>query len=259
MQFTVIKAFSQKPSPNDWSSTTAKPDPFGHPEKDFVVGEYGDYIVQLNKYCAVRPQLLLHPKEFTSQSDPLTEQDFDALTNILSRLSGEQLAFYNCGPKSGSSQPYKHMQIIPKPHVQEFTVFPDEAVFRPLLREQLGVPQRPPQGLNVPFECLVAGVSAEMGPRKLHELYVKALQMLPRSTDCVVKDHNFILTSDWICLISRRSAGTPCATNSLGMMGMVWNATEEERKAWTDWGLTVHLATVGFPNKDRSVGSIRPF
>jgi hypothetical protein len=64
MQFHLVPAFQQKPLANSSVTPVAKPDPFGDPGPDFTVAETEHHLLQLNKFCAVRPQLLLHPKMY---------------------------------------------------------------------------------------------------------------------------------------------------------------------------------------------------
>jgi ATP adenylyltransferase len=56
---------------------------------------------------------LLVTKQYHSQSEPLQPEDFAALS-LCSDGAG-WLAFYNCGPLSGRSQPHKHVQLLPYP------------------------------------------------------------------------------------------------------------------------------------------------
>ncbi|KAH9816284.1 HIT-like domain-containing protein [Melampsora americana] len=82
-------------------------------------GEEG-YVVLLNKFCVVPRHFLLVTKEYKSQKTPPTPEDLSAIYVLLQQTlvsdpTFEWLAFYNCGPNSGASQPHKHFQFIPAP------------------------------------------------------------------------------------------------------------------------------------------------
>jgi ATP adenylyltransferase len=224
----------------------ARPDPFGSPEPDFVVAETENHLLQLNKFCALRPQLLLHPKEFAPQSGALTGDDVAATWGIFSRLDDTSyVAFYNCGIESGSSQPYRHVQIIETPHPNDFIFFPDK--MRGQLKDSSSEMMRPAAQLSVPFFCLVASVAGK-SPRDIHANYLAMVHSAEGSLGQSVTAHNAVFTRDWFCVIPRRKASEEgCPANSMGMMGMIWVASDVERVKWDVFGLTEHLTTLGFP------------
>lgn len=81
----------------------------------------------LNKYSVVRPQFVLPTLEFEPQSTPLNRSDIHAISDTLTRLDGDYMAIFNCGADAGASVGHKHMQIIPKPADDGFSLFPDNA------------------------------------------------------------------------------------------------------------------------------------
>ncbi|KAF2668076.1 hypothetical protein BT63DRAFT_426905 [Microthyrium microscopicum] len=250
-QFRLIKAFEQKPMPgNDTSdSHAAKPDPFGKPEKDFIIEDdvNNTHILQLNKFCALRPQMLLHPRKYAPQAEPLELSDFMAAWDVLPRLerNAPHVAFYNCGVESGSSQPYRHIQIIEKPLESEFLLFPDNEDMKERLQATLEF-IKPPSSLNVPFYCLVLGIAGRPA-KEIHSIYQKMIQKVGETIGQVTA-HNVIFTSDWLCFVPRRKALTEdTPANAMGMMGMVWVSSEEERASWDELGMTGHLKELAFP------------
>jgi len=75
-----------------------------------------EYVVLLNKYSVVEEHFLLVTKEFQSQTSPLSPSDLVQTYLLLraAREAGKHLfAFYNCGDRSGASQPHKHVQFLP--------------------------------------------------------------------------------------------------------------------------------------------------
>jgi sulfate adenylyltransferase (ADP) / ATP adenylyltransferase len=248
MQFHLVPAFQKKPLPDKSIDTpVAKPDPFGDPEPDFVVAETENHLVQLNKFCAVCPQLLLHPKKYALQAECLGLDDFVAAWDILSRLGDTQhVGFYNCGLESGSSQLYRHIQIIPSPNSDEFQLFPDKPAMRSQLVSQ-HYPSEPPASMAVPFFCLIVGIAGK-GADEAHALYREMLSTSESTLRYVPIAHNVVFTADWLCVIPRRRAKIgEVAANSMGMMGLIWVASEEERDGWNSFRLSKHLSQLGYP------------
>lgn len=72
----------------------------------------------LNKYCVVRPQMVLHTIAFEPQDDLLDEGDFDAAWRALALLDPQQQRFmviFNGGKDAGASVNHKHLQVLPGP------------------------------------------------------------------------------------------------------------------------------------------------
>ncbi|GAB4819124.1 hypothetical protein N2152v2_006170 [Parachlorella kessleri] len=69
----------------------------------------------LNKFNVVAHHVLVVTRQFESQRDPLNAQDMEATWAVLQAMPHGGLAFYNCGPQSGASQPHKHVQLVPLP------------------------------------------------------------------------------------------------------------------------------------------------
>lgn len=96
-------------------------DPFEEPyNPNLFVGEVnsedGDYAVLLNKFAVVRDHFILVTKKYASQNAPLTPPDLVQayLLLVAAKKAGKHfMAFYNCGDRSGASQPHKHIQFIP--------------------------------------------------------------------------------------------------------------------------------------------------
>jgi len=97
----------------------------------FSLGQVGNrHKLILNKYCVVRPQFVLHTIDFEPQQQALSKSDSSALWEALARFSDDYFAIFNCGADAGASVGHKHMQILPHPGREYFTLFPDASPLR---------------------------------------------------------------------------------------------------------------------------------
>jgi sulfate adenylyltransferase (ADP) / ATP adenylyltransferase len=132
-RFRQSKALTTKPL-TAIHNPKISPNPFLPPEPSFVISYPDDsHTMILNKFCPLRPMLLIHTNEFESQDNDLTLSDITALWNSLLELSDgldklnvqhkeekmeggekELMATYGCGADAGASQGHKHCQIFPK-------------------------------------------------------------------------------------------------------------------------------------------------
>ena len=89
-------------------------DPFSPCEESLRVGDIGArHFLLLNKFNVLAHHLLIVTTAFEPQDSLIDEDDFAALFACLDRMDG--LGFYNGGTIAGSSQPHKHLQIVPLP------------------------------------------------------------------------------------------------------------------------------------------------
>ncbi|KAK6434209.1 hypothetical protein LTR95_009613 [Oleoguttula sp. CCFEE 5521] len=109
----VSPALVTKPyNPGDTSRKPA----FTDDPPEYTLCEVGPaHKLILNKYCWVRPQLILHTLEYESQREGLTLRDVDATWQVLRMLGPSYMAIFNGGPEAGGSIAHKHVQIMPKP------------------------------------------------------------------------------------------------------------------------------------------------
>jgi sulfate adenylyltransferase (ADP) / ATP adenylyltransferase len=253
LQFRKIPCFDEKPMPEDGKGP--KGNPFAEAiEEDFVILRTDTHVLQHNKFCVYRPSLILHTKDFAPQADPLDFADFQAACQVLNELSQPYIVFYNCGVDSGSSQPHKHMQLIPKPAKEEFVLFPDlpksnsdkENTSEPISNRSLTISQ-PPASSKVPFYCLISYLPTGISPKDVYNIYSEMLKS-PHPDYPDLEAHNMVMTEQWICVIPRRLRlmfGVPA--NAMGMMGLIWCGTWSERFGWTLMGKTWHLEALGSP------------
>ena len=175
----------------------------------------------------------------------MTREDFAASLEVMEMFSPEDaLAFFNCGTESGSSQPYKHVQIVLRPVPEEFAVWPQIAFDRKIRTLDDG----PPVQLSVPYLARYGYFDASTAD-SIYDLYQNLLLSLEVAIGGVVEAHNVVWTRDWLCVVPRRTSGgyTGPPANSMGMMGMIWVADDKERKAWDEVGCSAYLKELGYP------------
>lgn len=118
-QIRIVPAFVKKPNAlqAEQSPTPRDTQPEGIPLFDvppeYVIAAAGPFRIILNKYCAVRNQILLTSVSLRSQCEILDASELSSVYRVLKTLPQDHLAFYNCGTDSGASQPHKHVQIVP--------------------------------------------------------------------------------------------------------------------------------------------------
>ncbi|CAM9660913.1 unnamed protein product [Ectocarpus sp. 12 AP-2014] len=80
----------------------------------------------LNKFNTMRNHALIITKEFQSQQEALTEEDFGAWYRVVEELPG--IGFYNSAVDAGASQRHKHMQVIPDDALWDYRPAANEAI-----------------------------------------------------------------------------------------------------------------------------------
>ncbi len=73
----------------------------------------------LNKFNLVDHHVLVVTRDYAPQEQMLDVADFTATHAVLHAMQPGGLAFFNCGPLSGASQPHKHVQLLPLPLAPE--------------------------------------------------------------------------------------------------------------------------------------------
>lgn len=88
--------------------------PFLPPEPELTVAEISrTHLAVLNKFNVLDRHLLIVARRFVHQETLLDHDDFNALFACMAQL--DALGFYNGGVVAGSSQPHKHLQLVPLP------------------------------------------------------------------------------------------------------------------------------------------------
>lgn len=111
-QFYVADGLTRKPRT---AGTKKRAPAFTGDSEDFTLGLFGTrHKLILNKYCAVRPQMVLHTVEFENQDELLNAYDFQAAWLALTALGARYMVIFNGGKDAGASLNHKHMQVIPR-------------------------------------------------------------------------------------------------------------------------------------------------
>lgn len=218
--------------------------PFMNVPDSFLIAYVGpglSHQLIFNKYCAIRPMMILHTSDFALQSSDLDAADLEAVFAVLTLYESRYMAIYNCGADAGSSQGHKHLQIFPRPASD---LFPDRAQSSSTITSS--VP-------NVPFKHFVLRIPGHATPGEVYKQYLLLLYRTREAHDLCKRgtDYNAVFTREWVCLIPRQHSGISGAgANAAGMLGLVWVKSEEERALWTSFGCTDYLAFLGIPHDD---------
>ncbi|MGB7250879.1 MAG: phosphorylase [Phormidesmis sp.] len=98
---------------------TRPANPFLPYDTDLYVTDISEtHLCLLNKFNVVDHHFLIVTRAFEPQENWLTLADFEALARCLAEVDG--LGFFNGGVLAGSSQPHKHLQVVP--HIEEESI-----------------------------------------------------------------------------------------------------------------------------------------
>ena len=204
-------------------------------ERLFVADISATHVCLLNKFNVVDRHILLITRAYEEQTDPLTAADFAALWRSLQEMDG--LAFYNGGTAAGSSQPHKHLQLVPLPLAPTGSSVPLEA-------QLLGKAPRP-----LPFVVAIsplqwdAARSPELASIDLHACY----QCLRQELNLAPQDaFNLLATRHWLAIIPRlKERHENISVNSLGFAGTLFVRDRETLQRLQAIGPLTVLANVG--------------
>ncbi|KAF2760399.1 hypothetical protein EJ05DRAFT_283272 [Pseudovirgaria hyperparasitica] len=254
-EFRICPFIKSKPiqGPDDDARDKAK-GPFVNPKSDEVLcilhnSTGWTHRVMLNKFCMFKPMLLITTYDFELQSDPLNKSDVVALFTTMNSMKTPQLAFYNCGAHSGSSQGHKHMQLFPKPDETKFPLFPSRA--HPGHSPHTHYIQTDIE--HVPFMHFVKRFPKDAD---INDVYAAYKHCLDQCLEALIEagqgtDHNVIMTTEWVALIPRavQKNDGPWGANAMGMIGMIAVRDASEREQWAKLGYSDYLRQLGLPLK----------
>ncbi|MFZ5509668.1 MAG: ATP adenylyltransferase family protein [Pseudomonadota bacterium] len=200
--------------------------PFLPPEAELLVGAVAPgYLAVLNKYSVIEDHLLIVTRDFVHQDTLLDAADFRAL--VAAMAGAHTLGFYNGGRDAGSSQPHKHLQLIPLPLGAGGDV-PMAALFPEAGEGLHSIP-------GLPFRHAFARLPAALwheptaAADALHALYRAGLERLgipgmARDGACWQSHpYNLLVTRHWLLLVPRRrESADGIAVNALGFAGSLF-------------------------------------
>ncbi|MFM0519366.1 MULTISPECIES: phosphorylase [Caballeronia] len=194
-------------------------DPFSPCEEALRVGDIGErHFLLLNKFNVLAHHLLIVTTDFEPQESLIGEDDFAALFACLERFDG--FGFYNGGTIAGSSQPHKHLQIVPLPldgHALPIEPFIDAAHTSGIFR----APQ-------LAFAHAAAWLDDD-DPAHAHATYLQLLDAIgvqPLDVAGVAHQsapYNLLVTRRWMLAVPRGVSHVEgVAVNALGFAGSLF-------------------------------------
>ena len=198
--FTHMETYNRK------SPSQSKKSPFLPPFEtgQFITDLSETHRLLYNKRPVVDNHLLIVTSSFEEQTDPLNLHDFSAAYKVLLTMNG--VCYFNSGRHSGSTQPHKHLQWIPKPKE-------DKSEIVTLLDEEVILHEKPFRWPIYSFAHLIAplpnfeGINNydEIGAR-LVELYLEMMENLKIKKK--IDSHNLVMDEKWMMVVKRSKENT---------------------------------------------------
>lgn len=277
MQFVIRVAARLRDKPKAPSTGARKEfcNPFLPYEQALWVANLGDsHVLLLNKFNIVPWHCLVVTAEFHRQEEDLDAGDLAATWRVMQSMPHGGLAFYNCGPASGASQPHKHLQIVPLPlddsHREGAGSSSSSGIRRPpiwpaVLEAAAGAQAGQPVELrNIPFAAFAATLDppqpaeeAATGQYLLH-VYRQLLDQCRAFVSARTGQesvspsdgslsYNLVLTSEFMLLVPRRAEAVgPVSCNSVAFAGSIFVKSREEQQYVEQQGPLHILTAVGF-------------
>ena len=209
--------------------------PFLPYEEDLFVADLSQtHVCLLNKFNVVDHHLLLITREFEAQEDLLNVADFTAMWQVLREIDG--LGFYNGGKLAGSSQPHKHLQVVPYPFAPNSTRIPMEKV---IASSRLVDDHHIVTSDHLPFQHAIAFFNSlvERSPLEAAKItldyYYQLLNTvgLENSGPKQSGAYNLLITREWMLVVPRsRDSFKSISINSLGFAGALLVKNEKQRQ-----------------------------
>ncbi|KAI9698519.1 MAG: hypothetical protein M1836_004100 [Candelina mexicana] len=269
-QFLICPQILHKPQlPADSSPTETPKSDISQPPSLHITDLPPAHTLKLNAYPILRPSyLLLTTSSLRRQSSPLSLADITVARTTLTSLSPvpsrennesdseeeeeeegrDYMVMYNSGREAGCSRFHKHMQILPRPSVASFPLFPDrppeDPVNVPYIYELIRHPPSPSSSSNTLSQIFTSYISSLNHFRALLGI---------RCEDQPVP-HNVLMTQEWTVVIPRRRAQAGgLSANAAGMMGLVWVGTEGEMERWKREGAWRVLGELGLESERKTL------
>eukprot|EP00698_Gefionella_okellyi_P002046 TRINITY_DN11926_c0_g1_i2.p1 TRINITY_DN11926_c0_g1~~TRINITY_DN11926_c0_g1_i2.p1 ORF type:complete len:295 (+),score=51.90 TRINITY_DN11926_c0_g1_i2:126-1010(+) len=238
------------------SPAGVKRDPFDPPDADLVVTPVShDHIFVLNKYNVVPLAGLVVTKAVESQQTHLTVQNIEAMWQTMVGIDG--FGFYNGGKGSGSSQPHKHMQVVPNESVvPPIGIWVPEAAAAQPKGQSFRLPQYPVRHRVVMLPDDILSATHQDAAKSvfdsykqlLHECALVSAADADLSAQPLQTPYNFICTQQW-CIVIPRSAENDgsIAYNSLGVIGTLIVRDMSDLQRLQSEGVLASIQRVCFP------------
>ncbi|MDR5762645.1 phosphorylase [Caballeronia sp. LZ035] len=205
----------------------AKRDPFSPCEAALRVGDIGArHFLLLNKFNVLAHHLLVVTNAFEAQQSLIDESDFAALFACLARV--DALGFYNGGTIAGSSQPHKHLQLVPLPfdgHALPVEPFIEAARTNAVF-----------QAPQLAFRHAAAWL-ADDDPAHAHAVYLQLLKTIGVERIDVAgvarqsAPYNLLVTRRWMLAVPRSVPDVQgVAVNALGFAGSLFVRDDAQRR-----------------------------
>lgn len=200
----------------------------------FVCDVSPTHLCLLNKFPAVPGHTLIVTRAFEEQTDPLSRQDFEAAWLCLQE--GESVVFYNAGGPAGSSQPHRHLQIVPAPLAPGFLRTPiDAAVADARFDEAMGRVEVFPFHHALARLRIAGTASHKRAAESIHGLYLAMARAF--GCDKPERPYNLLLTRDWMLFVPRvRAHWGRIGVNGLGFAGCLLVRGAEQLEALRQHG-----------------------
>ncbi|MGB3298686.1 MAG: DUF4922 domain-containing protein [Phormidesmis sp.] len=276
----ILANLSFKEKARKQREKTAATNPFLPYEEDLYVTDISKtHLCLLNKFNVVDHHFLIVTRQFEPQENWLTLADFEALIRCLDEVDG--LAFFNGGTAAGSSQPHKHLQVVPYPteEADPLTDFSVEGAiaaiedsgeivrasrlpFRHAITKRLardsnlkrdGEGDRSKSGLA---QAESAQTSAAPGKAEQYLTYYRTLLSavgIASNGDWQGRQtaaYNFLCTREWMMIVPRRQEKyVNVSVNSLGFAGSLLVKDEQTLAQLEAIGPMTLLQKVSVPNE----------
>lgn len=245
----VSKNLGIKPASNPLSKSNFV-DPFEDPpSKNLYIGNVSDtHSLMFNKFNLLDNHLLIVTNEFELQESPLTLADFEAFWGTVEALNG--VGFFNCGPKSGASQPHKHFQFIPLPLTPEYPDLPITPILT-ALEEKDGENAWCFTRNTLPFDNFISIFPEEATevPRHLLALHTQFMKTLTNMYNS--ESYNILLCPKWIMFIPRqRDEYETVSGNATTFAGTIFVKTLEQLDVVKSLGPMKIACELGFQKQE---------
>ncbi|KMZ12874.1 Ap4A phosphorylase II [Candidatus Burkholderia humilis] len=222
----VLKEQAAKLAAKSMADASSKwRDPFSPCEEALRIGDIGErHFLLLNKFNVLKHHLLIVTTDFEPQDSLFSAGDFAALFACLGEFDG--LGFYNGGTVAGSSQPHKHLQMVPLPF--DGRALPIEPFIYSAQRSGIfRVPQ---------FAFAHAAARLSDASQSAHDTYLALLDAIGIELLDVAgvihqsAPYNLLVTRRWMLAVPRSESHVEgVAVNALGYAGSLFVRDDAQR------------------------------